>query len=47
MFVIEDLDETHLLVDPSKVDAMRDRLDDEVRSAISVKLFASSMTLIC
>lgn len=31
VFVIEDLDETHLLVDPSKVDVMRDRLEDEVR----------------
>ncbi|KDN37311.1 nucleotide excision repair, TFIIH, subunit [Tilletiaria anomala UBC 951] len=30
VFVIEDLDETHLLIDPSMVEAMRIRLDDEL-----------------
>ncbi len=29
-FVIQDLDDTHLLVDPSKVKMMQDRLEEEV-----------------
>lgn len=30
VFVIEDLDETHLLVDPSRVDDLREQLEMEV-----------------